>query len=251
MSRIQHVLDKAEFEGAIRRTRNLPVAPEPVRPAMEEPRPAVDPTLDPRLVAQTAPLGSTAEQYRALRTRLDLMDGRGTSQVVLITSPGAGEGRSLTTANVALTMGQDRERRICILDADVRQPTQHALFGVPATPGLCDVVLGRAPLDRALIPIAHCNVAVLPAGAVPAHPAELLGTNAMHRVIQSLRGRFDCVLLDAPAVAPLADVAILMPLVDAVVVVIRAGQTTKPAIRDAIAAIDPARLAGVVLNDIR
>ncbi|HEY7286359.1 MAG TPA: CpsD/CapB family tyrosine-protein kinase [Vicinamibacterales bacterium] len=268
MSRIQHVLDKAELEGAIRRTRTLggtggrdvlperlsrtsTGAPTAAQLTAERPRRVVAPTLEARLVAQTAPVGSAAEQYRALRTRLGLLDRHGSSQVLLVTSPGPGEGRSLTAANLALTMGQDHERRICILDADLRRPNQHALFGVPQTPGLCDVVLGRAALDDAIVEIGHCDIAMLPAGTVPAHPAELLGTNAVHRVVQALRGRFDCVLVDAPAVAPLADIAILSPLVDAIVVVVRAGQTEKPAIRDAIAALDPARFIGVVLNDIR
>jgi len=267
MSRIQNVLDKAAMEGAIRRTRTLTGstghdgAPERViRPSTgsptaaqltaERPRRVLAASLEPLLIAQTAPIGATAEQYRALRTRLSVLDRRSSSQVLLVTSPGAGEGRSLTTANLALTMGQDHEKRICILDADLRGPNQHALFGIPQTPGLCDVVLGRAALDDAIVDIAHCDIAILPAGTVPAHPAELLGTNAVHRVVQALRGRFDCVLVDAPAVTPLADIAILSPLVDAIALVVRAGQTGRPAIRDAIAALDPARFVGVVLNDI-
>lgn len=268
MSRIQHVLDKAELEGAIRRTRTLSGStgrdgalerlshsaagtPTAAQLTAERPRRVVEPSLESRLVAQTAPVGDAAEQYRALRTRLGLIDRHAASQVLLVTSPGPAEGRSLTTANLALTMGQDRERRICVLDADLRRPGQHALFGVPQSPGLCDVVLGRAALDEAIVELAHCDIAMLPVGTVPAHPAELLGTNAVHRVVQALRGRFDCILVDAPAVTPLADIAILSPLVDAIVVVVRAGQTSRPAIRDAIAAIDPARFVGIVLNDIR
>jgi capsular exopolysaccharide synthesis family protein len=253
MSRIQQVLDKAEIEGAMRRTRAVtPSVGVPVSPRAPGHSRTVAVTLDARLLAGRAPTSPTAEQYRALRTRLDRVDRRRTEHVMLVTSPGPAEGRSLTVANLGLTMAQDRERRICILDADLRHSSQHTLFGIPETPGLCDVILGRAPLDDAIVTVADApNLSLCPAGTPPAHPAEVLGTNAMHRVLQALRARFDCVLVDAPAVTQLADVGILAPLVDGIVVVVRAGFTTRPAIRDAIGAIDPGRLLGIVLNDAR
>jgi len=276
MSRIQHILDKAERDGAVQRMRVVVETPSalaslgtmpavgttivppiatPVEPPLEDAAPlspmrvVTDTQLDPRLVAASAPASIVAEQYRAMRTRILHGDTGAAVNVVLITSPAAGDGKSLTVANLGLAMAQEFQRRVCVVDANLRQPQLHRLFGVPDTPGLSDVLAGRVPLDDAFIALAEHHLTVLPAGTAPAHPAELLGTITMRRVIDTLRARFDAVLVDAPAVAPLADVGILNPLVDSVIVVVRAGVTTKPAIHDTIAALDGGRLLGVVLND--
>ena len=119
---------------------------------------------------------------------------------------------------------------------------------MPDAPGLADVLAGRASLADALIAIEDHPITVLPAGQIPAHPAELLGSSAMRRTLQTLRSQFDRVIIDAPAAAPLADVGILTPLVDSVLLVVHAGSTTKPAIQEAVTAIGSSKLLGVVLN---
>jgi capsular exopolysaccharide synthesis family protein len=210
-------------------------------------RVVTDAHLDPRLVTASAPSSSVAEQYRALRTRI--LYGETAVGVVLVTSPSARDGKSLTVANLGLAMAQEFQRRVCVVDANLRHPQLHRLFGVPDTPGLSDVLAGRVPIDDAFIAIPEHHLTVLPAGTAPAAPAELLGTMTMRRVLDTLRSRFDTVLIDAPAATPLADVGILNPLVDSVMVVVRAGITTKPAIHDTLATLDGSRLLGVVLND--
>jgi protein-tyrosine kinase len=276
MSRIQRILDKADREGVLHRTRPVgtPAAPggsgataleeldEPRAPAaaVEAPhasratlfpvaRAIRSTVLDPYLVAATQGTGIAAEQYRALRTRIMQTSHGGAAHTLLMTSPGRGEGKSLTAANLALTMGQDYQRRVCVLDADFRATRQHQLFGLAETPGLSDVLLGRSPLEEALFTIEELGLTVLPAGLPPDHPAELLGTSAMRRTLDTLRSGFDRVVIDAPAAAPLADVGVLMPLVDCVLLIVRAGITSKPAIHEAVAAIDQAKCLGFVLND--
>jgi Mrp family chromosome partitioning ATPase len=93
------------------------------------------------------------------------------------------------------------------------------------------------------------NLTVMTAGATPSNPAELLGSTAMRRLLDQLRTRFDRVILDTPPVLPLADVAVLAPVVDGARLVVRAGVTPKPAIENALRAFDSSRLLGVVLND--
>jgi capsular exopolysaccharide synthesis family protein len=269
MSRIQNILEKAEREGGALRMRPMseplpaaiempePAAPEPVvEDALETAVPAPAPgrtisgtRLDPILVAALQPGAAVAEQYRALRTRLAHSDHAAPINVLLVTSPGRGEGKSLTAANLGLTMAQDFQRRICIVDADLRHARQQQLFGLPDGPGLASVLTGRAALSDALITLADQQITVLPAGQLPEHPAELLGSSAMRRVLQTLRSQFDRVIIDAPPAAPLADIGILAPLVDSVVLVVRAGVTTKPAIQEAAEIIGHAKLLGVVLND--
>ena len=283
MSHIQNILEKAEREGSVRRMRPMgemggvaalvshtasPVPPpafadaavvdaavgndaggnnapaSPTRPA----RMVREARYDPNLVAVLAPGAPAAEQYRALRTRVAQANHGAAVDVILVTSPGRGEGKSLTAANLALTMAQDFQTRICVVDADLRHSKLHSLFGVTDGPGLADVLSGGATLADTLVGFEDQQITLLPAGQTPSHPAELLGSTAMRRTIETLRSQFDRVIIDAPAVGPLADVGILAPLVDGVLLVVQAGATTKPAIQDAIATIGAGKFLGVVLN---
>jgi capsular exopolysaccharide synthesis family protein len=274
MSRIQNILEKAERDGSVRRIRGadslpaaasagLDVAPSQAAPqspvvrdtigtavrASAPVRAVAGTRLDRRLLAAIAADSIAAEQYRALRTRIFHAYSGAAVHVVLITSPGRGEGKTLTASNLGLTMAQDYQRRICVVDADLRHPQLQRLFGLPDGPGLSEVLAGEATLEEALVTVEDHQVTILPAGRAPARPAELLGTTAMRRTIETLRSQFDRVVVDAPATAPLADVGILTPLVDSVLLVVRSGTTSKPAIHDAVAAIDASKLLGVVLNE--
>lgn len=280
MSRMQNILEKAEREGAVRRMRDDPAgvfaapapAPAPVIESFGSAAsfmPPLDPIgapaatavpgesharlisgarLDRRLIAASTD-SIASEQYRALRTRILHADNGTAVNVLLVTSPGRGEGKTITAANLALTMAQDYQRRICLVDADLRYPQLQHMFGLPDGPGLSDILTGQATLDDALVTLEEHQLTILPAGHVPAHPAELLGTTAMRRLLDTLRSRFDRVVVDSPAAAPLADVGILTPLVDSVVLVVRSSITSKPAIRDAVNALEGSKLLGVVLND--
>ena len=271
MSRIQHILDKAEREGSVLRMRSMiepaasaalafeplsGLAPEagtediaePDAPTLTPGRTVRGAALDPIVIAALEPGAPTAEQYRMLRTRVAQTD-RLAANVILVTSPGRGEGKSLLAASLGLTMAQDCRSRICVVDADLRRSTLHRLFGLSDAPGLADVLAGRATLADALTGLEDQQITVLPAGHAPAHPGELLGSNAMRQTIQTLRSQFDRVIIDAPPAAPLADIGILTPLVDSVLLVVRAEVTTRPAIQEAVATIGPARVLGVVLND--
>jgi protein-tyrosine kinase len=275
MSRMQNILEKAEREGAVRRVVTLPEPPagatlvpgEPIPAfvappvvvvtapaATAVPSPATPPravsgtALNSRLVTAHSPASRAAEQYRSLRTRIIHADQVGPVHVVLITSPWRGEGKSLTAANLSLTMAQEYQRRICVVDADLRAPQLRALFGLPEGPGLTDVLTGRASLEDALVTLPEYNLTILPAGTAVEDPAELLGTTTMRRTIDTLRSQFDRVVMDTPAATPLADVSVLTSLVDSVVLVVKAGVTSRPAIQDAVAAIDASKLLGVVLN---
>src|SRR5262245_33507578 len=223
-------------------------APPPTMPTGPATRVVQSTGLDPALVAVLAPAEAIAEQYRALRTRLAASDRSTASDVILVTSPGRGEGKTLTAANLALTIAQDCQTRICIVDADLRHSRLHTLLGVPDAPGLADLLTGEATLADALVTIDGQQSCMLHAGRPAEHPAELLGSTAMRRTLQTLRNQFDRVIVDAPSAFPLADVGILAPIVDSVVLVVQAGVTTKPAIQDAVSTIGPDRVLGVVLN---
>jgi capsular exopolysaccharide synthesis family protein len=168
-----------------------------------------------------------------------------------VTSPGAQDGKSITAANLALTMAQELQRNVLLVDADLRGASVHALFGLDQGPGLTEVLTGEATLDEALVHLPDHRLTLLPAGGIPQFPTELLGSTAMRRVTDTLRSRFDRILLDLPAVMPLADVGTVAPLADGVLMVVRAGLTKRPALDEALAAFEENMVLGVVLNDAR
>jgi capsular exopolysaccharide synthesis family protein len=256
MSRIHDILNKAERDGVTRRTRvavpdigHTP-APQPLstRGVVPAPQAHQETALDPLLIAALAPQSLAAEQYRSLRTRIVQAENGRPLRVVVVTSPGKGDGKSVNAANLALTMGQDLQSRVLLVDADLRRPRTHRLLGVAEGPGLADVLMGAADLDQALVAIPGQNLTVLPAGPPPSRPAELLGSSAMRRMLDTLRARFDRIIVDTPPVDPLADVHILEPMVDGIVLVVRAGVTPRPAIERALGGFDRPRVLGVVLN---
>jgi polysaccharide biosynthesis transport protein len=278
MSRIQQILSKAERDGTMRRTQSVP---SPLDPAPQEtatsrgarratsgydvsvthvpyvgssassaePRVVEAGTLSPLLVAATEPHAPVAEQYRALRTRLTFIEQGHGRRVLLVTSPSKGDGKSVTVSNLALTMAQEFSRHVALVDADLRRPSLHKLFGLPPAPGLAEVLAGEAALDDVLVLLPDYHLTILPAGVPPAQPTELLGSSPMRRVLDALRSRFDRVLVDSPPALPLADVGVLSALTDGMLLVVRAGVTPKPLIERALGICDSSRLAGLVLND--
>jgi capsular exopolysaccharide synthesis family protein len=286
MSRIQDILNKAERDGTVRRTRGLgseggisqaaAIAPAAIpqhRPAVPEPPPmdrhesrgwtppppsdtenapareTREQKIDHHLVAALAPQSLAAEQYRSLRTRISRAENGRAVRTIIVTSPSKGDGKSLTAANLALTMAQEYQHRVLLLDADLRRPTLHQLFGIVEAPGLTDVLMGGATLDDALVPLADHHLTVLPSGVPATHPAELLGSAAMRRTLDALRTRFDRVILDMPPVSPLADVHIVAAMADGLLMIVRAGVTAKPAIERALAGLDTSKVLGLVLNE--
>jgi capsular exopolysaccharide synthesis family protein len=276
MSRIQEILNKAEREGTLRRTRGVgggdgvavaaPPVPLPLRPEAEPVErhrvtedegadaqpvdaPSGDARLDGHLVAALAPHSLAAEQYRSMRPRIAAAERGRTVRTIVVTSPAKGDGKSITAANLALTMAQEFQQRVLLFDADLRQPTIHRLFGISQAPGVTDLLMGGVALEDALVNIPDHHLMVLPAGATSSYPAELLGSASMRRLLDTVRTRFDRIVLDMPPIAPLADVHIALPNVDGLLMIIRAGITPKPAIERALAGIDHGKVLGLVLNE--
>jgi capsular exopolysaccharide synthesis family protein len=272
MSRMQSILDKAERDGAVLRIRQLPdqdvagavsgvsavgtldapavTVTEPSEPAHI--KSAVPRRIDRALVAAHSPDAVAARQYRSVCSRIVHADQGASLKVIMITSPGHAEGKSVTAANLALTIAREYQRPICLVDANLRSPRLHDMFGLDASemgPGLVDILAGRATLDQALTHIEPAGVTLLPAGSGSEHPAELLSTPLMRRTIDHLRAQFDRVVIDTPAALPMVDLGLLEPLADRIVLVVRAGITSKASIQDVMSTLDTDRLLGVVLNE--
>lgn len=204
-----------------------------------------------QLQAAIFPRSLVAEEYRAVRTALanSLELGRG-GRVLLVSSPGPGEGKTTTLANLAVVFGMTG-RRVLAVDTDLRRPTLHRVFGLRNTVGLTNLLLtADADVSRVLQRTAYHNVSVLTAGAIPANPSELVGSGRTARVLDQLREQFDLVLLDSPPVLAVTDASVLGVLADAVVLVMRPGQTRRSALRAAMQSLAQSGhpIAGVVLN---
>jgi protein-tyrosine kinase len=271
MSRIHRVVEKAERDGRLTRTQgvepptppNLPGAGAEVshgteanpiesaglRVALAPPDITATPALDPLLIVAAEPASPAAEQYRLLRTHLFAHDRSRRLQLVLVTSPCNGDGKTLTAANLAVAMAQEYQQRVLLLEADLRRPTISSLFDLPASPGLAGVLVGGAAIETALVPVADQHLTLLPAGEPPASPTELVGSAGMRRTIESLRSQFDRIVIDTPPVA-LADTHVLASFADGILLVVRAGVTPRDAVERALGAFDRNKLLGLVLNEV-
>ena len=214
-------------------------------------RPVFGATLDKDMVAALQPFSPAAEQFRTLRTRIAQVESAGQRRVILVTSPGDGDGKTVTVANLALTMAQEFQRQVLLIDADLRNARLHECLGIAARAG--PVRRPRRRRRRSTTRWCRCpstGVIVLPAGSPHGRPTELLSSEPMRRLVENLGRRFDRVVIDSTA-AHFADAGVLEPLVDGVLLVVRAGRTSRPAVGRALGLVPRAKLLGLVLNDSR
>ncbi|MBM4409859.1 MAG: polysaccharide biosynthesis tyrosine autokinase [Chloroflexi bacterium] len=179
-----------------------------------------------QLQAANRPRSTIAEAYRAARTNLSYAINLGQDRrLVLITSPGLGEGKTTTTANLAIVFGL-AGHRVCVVDTDLRRPTMHKVFGIDNATGLTTLLLARErDVGRLLVRSLYTNVTVLPSGPMTPNPSELLGSARMREILDGLRDRFDVVLMDSPPALVVTDASVLGMLSDGLVIVARAGKT--------------------------
>jgi capsular exopolysaccharide synthesis family protein len=222
--------------------------------AGERPAPASTPapTLTGSLTQEKLVTGITAErtpveQYRRLAARLHLAQAEHGTKIVMVTSAVASEGKTLTATNLALTLSESYNRRVLLIDADLRRPWVHELFRVPNLTGLNDGI--RADTERK-VPLIRVSeyLSVLTAGRPDPDPMSVLASDRMRRVLGDAARSFDWVVVDTPPVAVLSDAHLLAALVDTVVLVIKAGSTQVSAMRQAVDAVGRDRILGVVLN---
>jgi capsular exopolysaccharide synthesis family protein len=205
--------------------------------------------LDPLLCAYSRPGSAEAEAYRGVRTALYFGSGGDGCKVVQITSPNEGDGKTLLAANLAVTIAQSG-KRVVLVDADLRRPGLHRLFGLPAESGLASVLAGEAEIPDAVRPSGVPGLWVLPGGPRPPNPAELLTSPRLPELLAHLRERFDFVLVDTSALLAVSDPGAVAPRVDGVLLVVRVGKDNRPQAERARELLGTlkATVAGVVVN---
>lgn len=200
------------------------------------------------------PHSREAEAYRSMRTNLTFALGTaaGAPKRLLVTSAGPGEGKSTTAANLAIVFGLAGSR-VLVVDADLRRPAQHRLFGIPNTSGLTSLLAhSGVTLDEAVQRTTYERVWLLPSGPVPANPSELLGSGRAQELLDAIEKHFDVVILDAPPLLAVTDAAVLSSFVSASVVVVQHARTRSDELRGAVQrlAVGGKPIAGVVLNRV-
>jgi capsular exopolysaccharide synthesis family protein len=236
----------------IRRRLGLPVVAHV--PIMEEegaPSSPDAPQLDRSLASVHRPASGEAEAARSLRTSLYFSTKGTVHKVIQVTSPNMGDGKTTIAANLAVAIAQSG-KRVVLVDGDMRRPRVHTLFGVSPEVGLSSVVVGEAPLARALVDSGIDRLVLLPCGPRPENPAELLTQPPFERVLAELREQFDFVIVDTPPLLAVTDPAVVVSRADGVLLVVRLSKNGRPAAeraREVLYALQ-ANCLGIVVNGV-
>jgi capsular exopolysaccharide synthesis family protein len=193
-----------------------------------------------------------AESYRALRSSIGFAGIDTPIRRLQVTSASKGEGKTVTSVNLATAMAIDG-KRVILVDSDLRRPSVHRLLNLPNSPGLSEVLVGMKTVGEAIQETEVENLSVVCAGPVPPNPAELLGSRAFDRVIEELEQRADVVIFDSPPCLPVTDPLIIAGRMDGVVLVLHTGHTKKAAIKhvEQLLGRARARIIGVVFNRVQ
>ena len=192
-----------------------------------------------------------AESFRTIRTNVLFSmpeDGR---RCLVVTSTAPGEGKSLVASNLAIALSQAGQRTL-VIDADMRKPRQHSIFGTSQEPGLSNVVVGTAKASEAIRKTETANLWILTAGVLPPNPAELLGSRRFKEVLTLATSHFDWVIVDSPPVMAVSDSSIAAHAAGGVLFVVGSEQTSRHAAREALEQLAGAksRILGAVLNKV-
>jgi len=205
-----------------------------------------------RLVTHFVPRSPVAEAYRTVRTNLSFSRPDNPPRAILVTSAVPQEGKTTTTANLAITLAQMGGKTL-IVDSDLRRPAIRKVFNLEAKEGLTDYLIGKGALDALIRTTDIPNLYILPAGQIPPNPSEVLGSQRMKELVAELSRRFEMVFFDSPPVVAVTDAAVLSRYTDGVVLVVQSGATDREAVARAKTLLGnvQANLLGLVLNNIR
>lgn len=208
------------------------------------------PKFTPHRVSHLDPRSSIAESYRSLRTSLQFAGLDHPIQTLTVSSSAPQEGKSTTSSNLGIVMSQMGKKTL-LVDTDLRRPVLHSVFGIKREPGLTNVLFDRTSLNEAIHATDVPNLFVLPCGIIPPNPSELLGSEKMNQLIETLKQEFDFIIFDTPPVVAVTDALLLGMQTDAMVLIARADVSKADGVLRAVDAVERSniRFLGVVLNN--
>jgi capsular exopolysaccharide synthesis family protein len=207
--------------------------------------------INKKLVTLTSPGSFAAEQYQGLRLKLEGRRQAGTCQVIAVTSAGAGDGKTLTSINLAGALSKDHEARVLLIDADLRRSSVAPQLGIgPAeSAGLSELIAKpQTKLADVTVRPDALSFATIPAGETPDSVHHLFRSPRLAALLAEARQQYDYVLLDTPPLVPVFDAALLSRLVDGVIVVVSANKTPRRLLEAALDVLDPGKVIGIVFN---
>lgn len=203
------------------------------------------------LIVHAEPRNPRAERYRSLRTNLQFVTPDEGSKVFVVTSAMPAEGKSVTTANLAIALAE-AGARVVLVDGDLRKPRIADYMGIEGAVGLTDVLIGNVELDDVVQPWGRADLGVLPAGRIPPNPSELLGSVAMNKVLSELADTADYVLIDSSPLLLVTDAAVAAQHANGVILVAASGSTRRHDLAGAVQTLERAgsKLLGIVLTKV-
>jgi capsular exopolysaccharide synthesis family protein len=203
--------------------------------------------IEERLVVAKGAPHVLVEQFRRLAATLHHAQLVQNTKILMVTSANQGDGKTLTSTNLALTLSESYRRDVLLIDADLRRPSMHEIFRVPNVAGLNEGLKNDGEAKLCALKITS-TLTLLPAGRPDPDPMSSLTSNRMRRILQEASARFNWVIIDTAPIGLLADASILGTMVDGVLLVVRAGETSHGAVLKAVEAFGRERILGVVLN---
>ncbi len=203
------------------------------------------------LITEKNPKSPISEGYRMLRTNIEYSSIDQSMQVIMVTSSKPSEGKSTTCANMAVAFAQSN-KRVLLIDADLRKPTQHRIFGTSNRFGLTTVLFQQKELRDVIQHTNTDNLSLISSGPTPPNPSELLSSKRMAGLLETIKGMYDIIIIDTPPILFVTDAQIVAAQSDGVVLVIDSGKVKKEVALKSKASLDhvKARLIGVVLNNV-
>lgn len=204
-----------------------------------------------KLITENNPKSPISEAYRMLRTNIEFSTIDHKLQVIMVTSSKPCEGKSTTSSNMAIAFAQ-ANKRVLLIDADMRKPSQHHIFGKSNRRGLTTALFKQEELSDVIQPSNTENLFIMSAGPTPPNPSELLSSKPMAALLDTIRGMYDVIIIDTPPILSVTDAQIVATQSDGVVLVIDSGKVKKTVVLKAKASLMNvnAKLIGVVLNNV-
>lgn len=205
-----------------------------------------------QLITVSNPNSPISEQYRTIRTNINYSNIDRENRLIMVTSSNPGEGKTITTANLAVTFAEEG-KKVLLMDADFRKPRVHELFRKRNFLGLTSVLYKQKPLMEAINKTRISNLHVLTSGPITPNPSELLSSKKMKELLSEVRNQFDLIIIDTPPVLLVTDAQILAGQCDGVILVVSHGKTKKQEAEKAKALLlnTKARILGAVLNNTK
>ncbi len=227
------------------------IRPAPPRLAIREEARFALSSADYRIRHVLDPMTIVGEHYRMLRARLAQIQRERGIKTLLVTSSLPVEGKTFTACCLAGVFAQEPEKRVLLIDGDLRKPRAGRDIGVSNavhSEGLSQVLRGERTIEEVMLGSENMSLFLLPSGTVPDDPAELLSSPNLEKTIHAVSGLFDWIVIDSPPVIGLADASLIAPFVDSVLLVIRSCKTPSKLAKEAIKRIGRDKICGVVLN---